>query len=117
MPLGIEDAPNAGLDYLENADGTSAVTMFTAGVVGSKVHRIKVFSGPTTAPGGTTNVVILHNDIIIDVFAMVNTVDTEQYDQTFSELYMGAGDTLKIQSRTALAAGATLHVAIYGADY
>ncbi len=110
--------PRVGLGSLANSDGTAATAaLFTAGASGSRVNRITINSGPTTAPGGTTKVVILHNATIIDVFAMVNTVDTFQYERTFPDLVMAASDTIKLQSRTTLTSGATLHCSIYGADF
>lgn len=108
--------PNIGDTTLANADGTTAKTFFTAGASGSRVNRISVYSGPTTAPGGTTKVVISLGTTIIDVFSMVNTTDTFQYDRVFTDLLLGNAETLTITSRTALTSGATLHVAGFGAD-
>lgn len=118
MPLGMESAPNVGLGLLQNSDGTSATAaIFTAGASGARVERIVIHSGPTTAPGGTTNVVILHGTTIIDVFAMTNAVDTLQYEKVFYNMILENAETIKLQSRTAVASGATLHCAVYGADF
>lgn len=112
------NTPNVGQGTLQNSDGTSAsAAIFTAGASGSVVDRIVIHSGPTTAPGGTQNVVILHDTTIIGVFAITNAVDTEQYDANFGDLVMAASDTIKLQARTALAAGATLHCSVYGRDF
>lgn len=108
--------PNTGDTTLANSDGTAAKTFYTAGSSGSRVNRISVYSGPTTAPGGTTKVIISLGTTIIDIFSMVNTVDTFQYDRTFADLLLTGSETLTITSRTALTSGATLHVTGFGAD-
>lgn len=108
--------PNNGGLALANADGTTATTFFTAGSSGSRVSRISVYSGPTTAPGSTAKCVISLGSQIIDIFTIVNTADVFQYDRVFDDLLLEASQTLTVAVRTTLTSGATLHAVAFGAD-
>lgn len=113
--------PRFGSAQLTNASGTTAsAAILTAVTAGTRVNEVRVCSGPTTAPGGTTKCAILVDDgtnqRVIDTFNMINTADTVQYVGQFSNLILPSGHSIKVVSRAALAAGATLDCSAQGAD-
>lgn len=114
--------PRLGTCQLANADGTTAkdFTNLTPAAAGTRVKEIRVHSGPTTAPGGTTKVLLLVHDgtnaRIIDVFSMTNTTDTQQAIFRYENLILPTGHKLQAVTRTALTSGATLDFVAEGED-
>lgn len=115
-------APRAAVAQLNNASGTTASSAILTGVAaGTRVNEIRLSSGPTTAPGGTYKVaILLHdgtNDRVIDVVTLVNAVDTLQAVLQYSNLILpSTSHSLKAVMRTTLTSGATIDIAILGAD-
>jgi hypothetical protein len=114
--------PRNGSCQLANADSTTAKVFsnFTPASTGTRVNEIRCQSGPTTAPGGTYIVQIMvndgTNDRILDVFTLVNTVNTQQAILRYDNLILPSGYGLKAVVRTALTAGSTLDFIVMGSD-
>lgn len=116
-------APRLGSAQLTNGSGTSAVSAsnFTPAATGTRVNRIRACTGPTTAPGSLSVAILINdgsNDRVVAVFstASTNTANTLQYDESFPDLILPTGYSLKVVARTALASGATIDFIIMGSD-
>jgi hypothetical protein len=113
--------PRFGSVQLANADGTGtkAFDNFTPADAGTRVREIRVFSG-SVAPGGTYRVFIAvfdgTNTRALESFALQNTADILQIVFRYDSLILPTGHTLLVQSRTALAASATLDFIVMGQD-
>jgi hypothetical protein len=114
--------PRNGSCQLAVGDTTTAKAFsnFTPAATGTRVNEIRCQSGPTTAPGGTYIVQILvndgTNDRILDVFTLVNTVNTQQAILRYDNLILPSGYSLKVVVRTTLTSGATLDFIAMGSD-
>lgn len=110
-----------GVKTVNNASGTTAQTIYSAGPNGVFLESLTVASGPTTAPGGTyTAVITLYDGSatsgIIKVITLINTVDTVQFEG-YLGINLAASAELRIQMRTTLASGATLDATVTGRSY
>lgn len=110
-----------GITDVDNADGTTAKTIYAAGPDGVFLESLTVASGPTTAPGGTYTCLITINDggantATIKVITLTNTVDTIQFEG-YLGINLAAAAELRIQMRTTLASGATLTAIMTGRGY
>lgn len=114
--------PRAQTAQLNNASGTTASAAILAGVAaGTRVNEIRIASGPTTAPGGTYKVAILLDDgtnaRVIDVVTLTNAVDTLQGVLQYANLILpSTSHSIKAAMRTTLTSGATIDIAVLGAD-
>lgn len=114
--------PRNGSCQLANADSTTAkdFSNFAPASTGTRVNEIRCQSGPTTAPGGTYTVQILVHDgtaaRILDVFTLVNTVNTSQVALRYDNLILPSGYKLQAIVRTALTSGSTLDFIVMGSD-
>lgn len=110
-----------GVKTVNNASGTTAQTIYSAGPNGVFLENLTVYSGPTTSPGGTyTAVVTIYdgsaNTGTIQVITLVDAVDTLQFSG-YLGINLAASAELRIQMRTTLASGATLTATVTGRSY
>lgn len=117
----VPQAPALGINTINNASGTTAVSLVTAGVNGALIESITLATGPTTAPGGTYTVAIEIYDGtsktgVIDYVTLIDAVDLIQYQRNFS-INLAANAEIRAQMRTALASGATVIGTVTGRTY
>jgi hypothetical protein len=117
----IVQAPALGQKVINNASGTADQSVFVAGVSGAQLASMTIYSGPTTAPGGTYTVYVKIFDgsattTIIYTFQLVNTVDTLQAIVPLG-IDLAASAEIRVSVSTAIASGATLHCTITGRTY
>jgi len=110
------------LAEITNSSGTAAVDLATGTADGVRITSLKCFTGPTTAPGTTDNLVIeLYdgtNDTPILIQAIVNTVDTFQFDLAFTDLILNStAKKIRAKVRTTIASGSKLKFVAIGGDY
>lgn len=106
---------------LNNASGTTVSASILAGVAaGTRVNQIRVFSGPTTAPGTGVLAIILDdgtNQNVIDVITLTNTANLQQTIFTYTNLILpSTGHTIKAVMRTAITSGGTVMITVLGED-
>lgn len=118
-----EATKRSGSIILDNSSSTSLSAAVLTGVAaGTRVKEIRMFTGPTTAPGSSVKVAVIHsdgtNDTVIDVVTLTNTADLQQAVLRYDNVFLpGTAHSIKFQCRTALASGSTLHCEVYGADF
>lgn len=118
-----EATKRAGATILNNASGTTATGAVLTGVAaGTRVREIRMFTGPTTAPGSGVVAAVLHDDgtnvTVIDLVTLTNAADSQQAVLRYDNVVLpGTGHSIKFQMRTTLASGSTLHCEVYGADF
>jgi hypothetical protein len=110
-----------GQAQLANGDGTSqSADILVGAATGTKVREIRVYSGPTTAPGSGVLVIQVYNGSnsrVIAKVALNNTADAEQEVFTFRNLILPSGThTIRAQMRTAITSGGTVDITVYGTD-
>jgi hypothetical protein len=110
-----------GLGQLNNASSTTISSAFITGVAaGTRIREIRVYSGPTTAPG--TGVLTLQisdgtTTNCFEVLTLTNTVNAQMGVFTYSNLILpGTGWTIKSQMQTAITSGGTIYISILGED-
>lgn len=114
-------AGRVGQIQLNNASGTTVSATILAGVAaGTRVREIRVFSGPTTAPGTGVLAIILDdgtNQNVIDVVTLTNTANLQQAIFSYSNLILpNSSHTIKAVMRTAITSGGTIHISVLGED-
>lgn len=117
----VLQAPILWQKIVNNGHGTTEQSLGAAGPNGAYAENLIICTGPATAPGGTYTVVVKLYDgasvsTIIKSFTLVNTVDTEQLN-IFLGLNIAANAEIRVQTRTALASGATLDCTLTGRSY
>jgi hypothetical protein len=110
-----------GTAVITSGDGTSPKTIYSVGPNGVFIETVVISTGPTTAPGGTYTVVLeiydgTTNTCPVKVITLVNTVDTIQ-DTIYLGINLATPAELRIESRTALTAGATVKAVMTGRSY
>lgn len=110
-----------GLLQLANADGTTLSAAIITGVAaGTRIKEIRIFSGPTTAPGTGVVALIISDGTtsnVFEVLTLTNTANLLQAVFRYDSLILpGTGWTIKAQMRTAVTSGGTVHISILGED-
>jgi hypothetical protein len=113
-------APNTGAAVLNNASGTAvSAAVLTGGQYGTRITQVDVHTGPTTAPG-SGKLVVLSDDgttqVVKGIITLNNTLDSYQGSLRFDNWVLKAGHTVKLQMRTAITTGGTVHVSVDGQD-
>lgn len=117
----VLQAPTLGQKIVNNGSGTTDQSVFVAGVSGAQLASLIIYSGPTTAPGGTYTCYVKIFDgtsttTIIHAFALVNTVDTLQAIVPLG-IDLAGNAEVRVSVSTTLTSGATLHCTITGRTY
>ena len=118
-----EGAPVAGSIILDNSSGTTlSAAVLTGSSGGTRVKSIRLHTGPTTAPGSSVVVAVVHDDgtnqTVIELVTLVNLANSVQAILRYDDVYLpDTASSIKFQMRTALASGSTLHCEVYGRDY
>lgn len=110
-----------GILQLANADSTNASAAIITGVAaGTRIKEIRVYSGPTTAPGTGVLVLLIHDGSTTNVFevlTLTNTVSIQQGVFRYDNLILPSTSwNIKAQMRTAITSGGTVHISILGED-
>lgn len=111
-----------GLLQLSNADGTNLSAAIITGVAaGTRVREIRVYSGPTTAPGTGILTLQVTDGTTTNVFELLTLTNTANILQggpfTYTNLILpGTSWSIKAQMRTAITSGGTVHISILGED-
>lgn len=111
-----------GSTILNSGSGTTITSaVLTGASTNTRVREIRVYSGPTTAPGSGV-LAVIHDDgtnqTVIEVVTLNNTANALQAILRYDNVNLvGTGQSIKFQMRTAITSGGTVHCAVYGADY
>lgn len=110
-----------GLLSLSNSDSTNLSAAIITGVAaGTRVKEIRVYSGPTTAPGTGVLTLQLTDGTTVTVFEVMvctNTANIQQGVFRYDNLILpGTGWNIKAQMRTAITSGGTILISILGED-
>lgn len=114
-------AIRTGTIILNNGSGTTiSAAVLTGAASGTRVREIRVMSGPTTAPGSGKLVIIKSDgsvDTVVDVVTLTNTVDSVVNVMRYDTLFLpSASWSIKVQMRTAITSGGTVHIDVEGQD-
>lgn len=112
-----------GMLQLANGDSTNLSAAIITGVAaGTRIKEIRVYSGPTTAPGtGVLTIHLLESggslDNVIEVLTLTNTANLQQGVFRYDNLILpGTTWSIKAAMRTAITSGGTVHISILGED-
>lgn len=110
-----------GVLQLANADSTNLSAAIITGVAaGTRIKEIRVYSGPTTAPGTAVLTLQISDGTTTNVFevlTLTNTANLQQAVFRYDNLILpGTAWNIKAQMRTAITSGGTIHILILGED-
>lgn len=114
-------APHNATWELDNGDGTTITAAIITGVAaGTRIKEIRVYSGPTTAPGtGILTLQVSDGSVttVFEVLTLTNTANLQQAVFRYDNLILTDTNwTIKAQMRTAITAGGTIHLTVLGED-
>ncbi len=110
-----------GVLQLANSDSTNLSGPIITGVsAGTRVKEVRVYSGPTTAPGVGILTLQLDNGVtnnVIEVVTLTNTANLQQGIFRYDNLVLpNTSWNLRAQMRTAIINVATVHITALGED-
>lgn len=113
--------PRIGHVQLANADSTNQSGDIIAGVAaGTRVSEIRVYSGPTTAPGTGVLTLQLYDGTssrVFEVLTLTNTANLQQAVFRYDNLILPSSSwKIRAQMRTAITSGGTIDIVVLGAD-
>lgn len=118
-----EGTKRQGAYRLTSSDGTTLTSaVLTGAATGTRVREIRVYSGPTTAPGsGVVLAVVLDdgtNTTVIDTVFISNNADYTQAVLRYDNVFLpSASHSIKFNLRTAIASGSRLDCSVFGSDF